>query len=305
MKSKFSGLKKAALFLCAAVLCVWLGRPESASGIWNGTLAFFGLGDFAACADTYPMSMHVLDVGKADAIFVECGGKYMLIDGGMPDSGKNVSRYLKRRGVDTLEFVFNSHPDEDHIGGLACIINDFSVKKYFAPCVPGNILPQNDAYTDTQAALKGRHITSGVPKAGDTYFLGGLKIDVLGPLKQGLTVNNNSIILKLTYGSVSFLLTGDAEKEEENSLLDGGADLSADVLKVAHHGSGTSTTQAFLSAVHPRCAAVSVGYDRNKLPKGEVMERLYSAGASVYRTDVSGTLLFMTDGKTISIKTEK
>ncbi len=74
---------------------------------------------------------------------------------------------------------------------------------------------------------------------------------------------------------------------------------------MAHHGSGTSTTQAFLSAVHPRCAAVSVGYDRNKLPKGEVMERLYSAGASVYRTDVSGTLLFMTDGKTISIKTEK
>jgi beta-lactamase superfamily II metal-dependent hydrolase len=98
---------------------------------------------------------------------------------------------------------------------------------------------------------------------------------------------------------------GDAEKEEEQSLISAGTDLSADVIKVGHHGSSTSTTAEFLNAVRPRYAAISVGYDRNKLPKQDVLERLYNAGIKTYRTDVSGTIIFLTDGKTISVKTEK
>ena len=305
MKNKVSFYKKAAVFVLAAACVILIGKPHGAENVWNRAFSFFGLGDFAACADKCPMSMHVIDVGKADSIFVECGGKYMLVDGGTPDRGEDVAAYISRRGVNTLEYVFNTHPDEDHVGGLKYVIDSFSIKHYFAPDIPKNIIPSDDAYLNTQASLKNKNITAAVPKPGDTYSLNSLKIKVLGPLKQGVTTNNNSIVLKLTYGNVSFLLTGDAEKEEEDSLLDSGEDISADVLKVGHHGSKTSTAQEFLNAVKPKYAAISVGYDRNKLPKEQVLKRLYTAGVSVYRTDVSGTLIFMTDGKTINVKTEK
>ena len=305
MKNKGLRFKRAAAFALAAACIVLFGIPNSAANVWDKTLSFFGLSDFAACAGKYPMSMHVLDVGKADSIFVECKGKYMLVDGGTPDKGNDVSAYLKRCGVSTLEYVFNTHPDEDHVGGLKYVIDDFDVKQYFAPDIPKAITPSDDAYLGTQTALKNKNITVSVPKPGDTYLLGNLKINVLGPIRQGTTTNNNSIILKLTYKNKKFLLTGDAEKDEEDTLLKSGEDLSADVLKVGHHGSNTSTTQEFLDAVKPKYAAISVGYDRNKLPKTQVLKRLFSAGISVYRTDVSGTLLFMTDGNTITIKTEK
>lgn len=305
MKRKTLCLKKAAAFILAAAFVILLGIPNNASGIWNRVFSFLGLGDFATYADKYPMSMHVLDVGKADSIFVECEGKYMLVDGGKPDNGEDVAAYLKRRGVSKLKYVFNSHPDADHIGGLKYVIDSFTVEHYFAPDIPKDIIPADAAYLNTQAALKSKNIAAIVPKPGDTYCMGSLKINVLGPLKKGATTNNNSIVLKLTYGNISFLLMGDAEKDEEDTLIESGENISADVLKVGHHGSNTSTTQKFLDAVQPKYAAISVGYDRNKLPKKEVLERLRSKGIPVYRTDVSGTLIFMTDGKTIKVKTEK
>ena len=291
------------LFLAMGLVVSLL--PFGAAASWHRIFSFFGLSDFSAAADSSPMSLHVLEVGKADSILIECGGKAMLVDGGTVDCGEPVAEYLDRRGVKELEYMVNTHPDEDHIGGLAYLIRRYPVKKYFAPDIPKNLIPSSEEYLAAQKALNDKQIATVVPRPGETFSLGGMKIEVLAPVRQGGSTNNNSIVLKLTYGKTRFLLMGDAEKEEESDLIAGGEDLSADVLKVGHHGSSTSTTDALLNAVKPKWAAISVADDSNGLPKREVLKRLLSAGASVYRTDVSGTLIFMSDGQNIKLAAER
>lgn len=279
--------------------------PFGASSLWNRTLSLFGLGGFSSCADSWPVSVHVLDVGKADSILIECEGHRMLVDGGTSDEGKNVVRYLAQRGTSNLEYVVNTHPDEDHVGGLKYVVERFPVGRFFATAVKPNLMPKDSAYLDTMDTLRQKGISEEIAKAGDEFALGDLDIRVLGPVVPGNSTNNSSLVLLLRYRGIRFLLMGDAEKEEEQSLISAGMNLSADVLKVGHHGSSTSTTAELLNAVHPRYAVISVGYDRSKLPKQDVLERLSLAGIETYRTDVSGTVIFLTDGKTVSVKAEK
>lgn len=297
----FSAVLILALLSCFVAACI----PGGAENSWRRVFAFFGLNDFSSCADAAPFSVHILDVGKADSILVESRGNYMLVDGGTADRGDDVVAYLKRRRVKTLDFVVNTHPDEDHIGGLKQVLQSFPVKRYFAPEIPQKLIPGSEEYRDVQAVLKGKKLNTEHPRAGSSYSLGRAQIQVLGPVSPGDSTNNNSIVLKLTFGTTRFLLMGDAEKAEEDTLTASGRDLSADVLKVGHHGSDTSTTQAFLKAVRPRYAAVSVGSDTSKLPKPVVLNRLYDLGISSFRTDVDGTLIFLSDGRSVSVKTEK
>lgn len=284
-----------------AVLCL----PYGASGVWRQIFTFFGLTDFAAPADASPFSMHVLDVGKADSILIRCEGKNMLVDGGTADSGETVVRYLKRRGIESLDAVVNTHPDEDHVGGLKDVLQSFPAASYREPLLPKDLVPRTDEYLAVKTVLAKAGLAPTTPVPGRSFALGGASIRILGPVRTGDSTNNNSIVLRITYGKTSFLLTGDAEKEEEHDLLAAKVPLSADVLKVGHHGSGTSTTEEFLNAVRPKFAAVSVGDDSNNLPKREVLERLADSGAAVFRTDVSGTLIFLSDGKTVTVLEEK
>ncbi len=296
---------KGVLLLLLAVGVVVALLPYGAAASWHKVFGFFGLNDFSAAADRSPMSVHVLEVGKADSIFIECAGKYMLVDGGTTDRGEPIAEYLERRGVRKLDYVVNTHPDEDHIGGLSEIISRFPIGRYLAPEIPEPLIPSSGEYLSAQAALKQKKLSVTTPKSGDSFFLGDLKVQVLAPVKPGDSTNNNSIVLRLTYGRTSFLLMGDAEKEEESDLIASRADLSANVLKVGHHGSSTSTTAALLNAVKPQYAAISVADDTNHLPKDDVLKRLSAAGAQIYRTDISGTLIFLSDGKAISIVTAR
>lgn len=296
-------LKRAAL--PAALVLVMLAASLPLSGAWDRVFSFFGLGGFSAEADGWPVSVHVLDVGKADSILVQCEGRSMLVDGGTADRGESVVRYLRRRGVASLEEVVNTHPDEDHVGGLNYVLQSFPVGRFFAPGLPPELVPTDSAYLAVLRELDEKGLSSEAPSPGQEFSLGDLEIRVLGPVVPGDSTNDNSIVLLLTYKNVKFLLTGDAEKEEEQSLLSSGEDLSADVLKVGHHGSSTSTTAEFLDAVRPKYAVISVGDDRNHLPKQDVLLRLYDAGAETYRTDVDGTVIFLTDGDRIDVKTEK
>lgn len=292
--------------LAALAACVVLAAvPNSASPVWNRVLSAFGLGGFSAQADGWPVAVHILDVGKADSILIECGEHRMLVDGGTADRGKSVVSYLRRRGVTELEAIVNTHPDEDHVGGLQYVLKGFPVKRYYAPSLPAELVPKDDAYLATMEALEEKELSVRTPVPGEEFSLGELAVRVLGPVKPGKSTNSNSIVLLLRFKNVRFLLTGDAEKDEEQSLLDAGAGLSADVLKVGHHGSDTSTTDAFLKAVDPQYAAISVGHDSSSLPKREVLERLYRAGIETVRTDVNGTVLFLTDGDAIEVRTEK
>lgn len=307
MKKRISG-KKAVSFLMAILLLTGLALacvPGSAAGISHRVFSFFGLRDFSDCADSFPVSVHVISVGKADSILVQCGSDAMLVDGGTADRGKTVAAYLKHRGITQLNYIINTHPDDDHVGGLAYILSHFTVQQFIAPAIPESLIPATQEYANTYQALAEAGLKAYAPKAGEIFSLGALTVQVLGPVREGDSTNNNSIVLRLGYEKIHFLLMGDAEKEEEADLLAAGFDLSANVLKVGHHGSNTSTTQPFLSAVSPQEAAISVGRDSNNLPNREILQRLSDSGATVYRTDIDGTLIFLTDGKTVSVQTEK
>jgi Predicted hydrolase (metallo-beta-lactamase superfamily) len=291
------------LLLTAGLVISFL--PYGAAASWHKIFSFFGLADFSAIADSSPLSVHVIDVGKADSIFIECGGKTMLVDGGTADRGEPVAEYLNRRGVKKLDYVVNTHPDDDHIGGLAEILRQYPVSQYFAPKLPAALIPAGEAYRNVQQELKKEKLSATVPKQGASFLLGEAKVSILAPVKIGESTNNNSIILRITFGNTNFLLMGDAQKEEESDLLQSGAELSANVLKVGHHGSSTSTTEAFLKAVKPKYAVISVADDTSGLPKKDTLKRLDAAGAKVYRTDISGTVIFLSDGSNITAVTEK
>lgn len=279
--------------------------PGGAGANWKRVFQFFGLGRFSDCADGSPLAVHILDVGKADSIFIECNGHYMLVDGGTADRGRQVSNYLKSRGVQSLDCVVNTHPDSDHIGGLKDVLERFRVSRYLSPSLPPALIPKSTEYIGVQAAIRSTNLKEEHPAAGSSFLVGQMRVSVLGPVTAGTSTNNNSIVLRLSFGKTSFLLMGDAEKEEELSLLASGEDLSATVLKIGHHGSDTSSTEAFLQAVKPKYAAISVGDDSNNLPKVAVSKRLSDDGIAVFRTDLNKTVVFLSDGKSVSVKTEE
>ena len=143
-----------------------------------------------------------------------------------------------------------------------------------------------------------------IPSAGDSVVLGSMELEILGPVKKWDSQNNNSIVIRAVCGETSFLLMGDAEQEEEIDLLASGCDLSSDVLKVGHHGSATSSCMEFLQAVDPKYAAISVARDNNRLPSVEVLERFMSLDIQTIRTDVEGTIIFLSDGLSVKVMTE-
>lgn len=303
---KETGRKKVGrilLPLCVAAsltICAASAGPEA----WKKACQQLTAPDYTEAADNYPACVHVLDVGKADAIVLECEGKFALVDAGTSDCGEDVSRYLTRRGAENLEFAFNSHPDSDHMGGMKEVLDRFDTKIYVTPNLPKKLVPKDEEYQALCSFLEEKQIPVVHPQPGQEYELNSMRIRVLGPLKKGDTTNDNSLVLRVEYGASSVLLTGDAEEEEENDLLKSGENLRADVLKVAHHGSKTSTSKKFLKSVYPQYAVISVKKDKNKLPNKKVLYRLKEEGVQVFRTDADGTVLFLMDGKNITVETE-
>lgn len=285
------------VLVCACV-------PASANS-WHKLGRLCGLNDFSDAADDAPFSLHVLEVGKADSLLLECGGEAMLVDGSTADRGEEVVRYLRRRGRDSLQYVVNTHPDADHIGGLAGVLEGFSVGTYFCPKLPDSLLPDTEEFRAVKNALAQKGMEPVYPADGQSFLLGEASVAIYQPEIEVKNLNNSSLILYVTYKDTSFLLMGDAEQEEEEALLVQNRNMKADVLKVGHHGSETSTGKALLDAVTPRFAAISVANDQNNLPRVKVLRRLQAAGIEICRTDVSGTLLFLSDGKEVRLLTER
>lgn len=248
-----------------------------------------------------PLNIYFLDVGKADAIIIEADGEFAVLDAGVIPSGALINQTLVKLGADELKYVFASHPDSDHIGGMPEVLYNNSVKLYIQPDISKEVMPSNENVKSVDSILDEKGIPSESVMAGKIYRLGKAVIELLGPTTEHDDTNNYSLVMKLTYGDISFLFCGDIEKRGEGKLLKSNADLSADVLKVAHHGSKTSTTQEFLDAVSPEYAVISVGYDTNDLPDSEVLERLENSVSRVYRTDTNGFMVFSSDGEDIEI----
>lgn len=248
------------------------------------------------------LTVHFIDVGQADCALLECNGTYILIDGGNVEDSSRVVSYLKKAGVEELAAVFCSHAHEDHVGGLAGVLAVYPTKAVYAPTQTDSSKCFDDfvRYTGQQ----GLAIT--IPSPGDTITFGGATVAILGPVKDYADTNDTSLVLMVTYGDHRFLFTGDMETTAETDLIESGADLRADVLKVGHHGSDTSSGYRFLREVMPRHAVVSVG-EGNAYghPHDAILSRLQDAGSTVYRTDRLGTIIAVSDGTRITFTWER
>ena len=248
------------------------------------------------------LTVTFLDVGQGDAAVLQCGGQTMMIDGGKAKASSYIYSWLKKNQISYLDVMVATHTDADHIGGLSGALNYAKVGTAYCPVTSGT----TKTFQSFVRYLKkqGKSIT--VPKAGDEFFLGGAQVRILGPTDPQAEGNNSSIVLKVTFGDTSFLFTGDAEREEEQELLESGYDLESTVLKVGHHGSDTSTSYLFLRTVNPQYAVISVGADNTYgHPTEAVLSRLRDADVKTYRTDLQGTITAVSDGKKVTFQTER
>ena len=248
------------------------------------------------------LTVTFLDVGQGDAAVLQCGGQSMMIDGGKAKASSYIYSWLKKNQISQLDVMVATHTDADHIGGLSGALNYAKVGTAYCPVTSGT----TKTFQSFVKYLKkqGKSIT--VPKAGDEFSLGSARVRILGPTDPQAEGNNSSIVLKVTFGDTSFLFTGDAEREEEQELLESGYDLESTVLKVGHHGSDTSTSYLFLRTVNPQYAVISVGADNTYgHPTEAVLSRLRDADVKTYRTDLQGTITAVSDGKKVSFQTER
>ncbi len=280
-------------------------RPFDNLPSWSQIFNLFGLSDVDKNVKNYDMSVHYIDVGKADAIFITCNDKNILIDSGNVEPQNPVVEYLKRQQVSKLDLVIASHQDKDHIGGMSNILYEFEIDKFMMPQLPDNLIPSSNCYESMMYVLSEKDIPISFPKCGENFQLGDMQINILGPVKQSNdSTNNNSIVMQIIYKDAKFLFMGDAEEEEEYDILDLGINIESDVIKIGHHGSKTSTTQELLDAVLPKYAVISVGEDNNNLPKKSVLERLADSNVKVYRTDLNGNVIIATNGDKLSVFTQ-
>lgn len=249
-----------------------------------------------------PLMVTFLDVGQGNATLVTCDGYAMLIDGGSSKYSSYMYSMLKQRGINRLEYIIATHPDEDHIGGIAGALNYATAGVLFCTVTQHDTEPFND-FSKYLARQNNKII---VPDVGDRFSLGRAEVEILAPERGETYSDNTSIVAKLTFGDTSFLFTGDAEAEDEDFLMHSGCDLSSTVLAVGHHGSASSTAMAFLNKVKPKYAVISVGAENTYgHPTEEVLKRLADAKAEVYRTDLNGNITIWSDGKVVDIIPEK
>jgi len=240
-----------------------------------------------------------MDVGQADSILLESNGQYMLVDAGNNEDGPKLVTYLKQKGITDFTYVIGTHPHEDHIGGLDDIINNFNINAFYMP----DVITTTKTFEDVLDALENKNIALSIPNKNDTFELGDANVKVLYVGEDSESdLNDTSIVLKVTYQNVSFLLTGDASTKVEDTL--DRKDLESTVLKVGHHGSSTATDEEFLELVNPTYAVISVGKDNQyNHPHTEVLNTLAAHNITTYRTDEDGTIEMITDGVNIEINT--
>ena len=246
------------------------------------------------------LEVHFIDVGQGDSIFIELpNGQSMLIDAGDSGNGSQVLSYVKKLGYTKLDYVVATHPHADHIGGMTTIINGIDIGRFY--------MPKKEHTTKTFEnmidALTNNNVDVYIAKAGvDILNQDGLSVNLLEPVSSSYAdLNNFSAVVMLKYNNNSFLFMGDAEALAEGQL----SSVKADVLKIGHHGSDSSASSSFLSKVSPKYAVISVGAGNSYgHPADTTITKLKNAGINTYRTDQLGTIIFTSNGSSISVDKE-
>ena len=253
---------------------------------------------YALVGDEGELRVSFIDVGQGDSEFIELpNGETLLIDAGTNETGADVVNYIESLGYSSIDYVVGTHPHEDHIGGLDDVIRTFDVESVYMPKVTAD----TKTFEDVLDAVAEKGLSINTAKAGVSIVDGeDLSVKMLAPvLDEYDNTNDYSAVIKVVYGDTSFLFTGDAEEYAEDLIT---GDVDSDVLKVGHHGSSTSTGEAFLERVSPSYAVISCGLGNSYgHPHAETIEKL--GGIPVFRTDEMGTIVATSDGSEISFRT--
>lgn len=249
------------------------------------------------------LSVQYIDVGQGNSVLLQTDGHSMLIDGGDRSHSSKVVSYLKKQGIETLDYVIATHYDADHLSGLVGVLNQFSIETVFDP----------DYKTDTKIFAsyikmkQEKNIKSIHPTPGEQYTLGDGTFTILAPNSSHYSdVNDYSIAILFQYGKNKFIFAGDAGIESEYEILENGIDVSCDVYLASHHGSQTATSEGFLKAMSPSCAVISVGKDNSYgHPHKEIIQQFKETSIPVYRTDQLGTITAVSNGTSIDFSFEK
>ncbi len=269
--------------VCAGVSCRLTAEPPHTPA----------QGDFTA---------HFIDVGQGDSILLTCGGQAMLIDAGVSQSGGKIIEYIKAQGISKLDIVAATHPHADHIGGMAEVLDAFEVGLFIMPKAEHTTV----TFEKMLDAIERNGCDAGYAYDGLSYELGDADIEVLSPVEgeEQSDLNNCSLVMLVRFGSFKLMLTGDAEKKIEQRLLPDAE--SVDVLKVAHHGSSTSSTPDYIAKLKPKIAVICCGEGNDYgHPHRETTETLDAVDAAVYRTDLRGTIVISVNGGEIDVQTER
>ena len=246
----------------------------------------------------------MIDVGQADCFLLMQNGETALVDCGTRSTGKDAVEYLKSIGITKLDYVFGTHPHDDHMGGMYDVITNFEVGKVIIPEIKETIT--TNWYTKLMGELQSGSYIVENPKVGDIYYLGEASMVVLGPISDANgNTNNYSTVMKVSFGEMDIIMTGDAETEVEEEILATNVDLDAEILKMGHHGSDTSSSEEFLDAISPDYALIStkVG-NKYEHPIKSTMDNLKQRNIEVYRTDENGTVIATITSDSVSFNCE-
>lgn len=301
-------LRGGTLFTALLLLCVALYAgyqhylsPNASPAVQTGVA-------LRSFSDMPGLKVHFIDIGQGDAALLESDdGAFMLIDAGPRSGAQKLVDYCLLQGVETLDYVVFTHPHEDHIGGGKSVLENFEVRQVLLPDTVHTSTTFEHLLDTMEKVKKERHLRVLAPKQDETFLFGNAYFTVLsGAPPEGENLNNASIVLKVTYGDVSFLFTGDAEKAAERALLDAEEEVSAQILKAGHHGSRTSSSEEFLDEVSPTVAVISCAQDNDYgHPHKETLQRFRERGVTVCRTDRNGCVVVVTDGKDFEVFAEK